>query len=284
MLVSTLTACGPTITMPNVVGMRLDDAHRALEKLDVDEFEDVDVLGKEDTIFLDRNWVVVSQNPAAGTAKVDTGTKVELSVGNQDDKEVLDRIPSDSPFALEQSEKAAEREKDAAEKEKLAQEEAKQKAKDARAAKKKLRHDAQAYAKKIDRVLGESVPGLVNLYVGNADKVHASGGGPVVAAQNAIAARDAFDRLLSSFNTKEIGPPDSLDSIKQLDGVADRMRDAMAGFAEASRHLITAIDTGAPSAFANELSARERAIQEWNRAMRDIYGAADRKPTLIPAE
>lgn len=81
--------------------MRLDDAHRAFEALDVDGFDDVDVIGEEDSIFLDANWVVVRQDPAAGTKEEDTGATIKLEVGNEDDSEVLEMIPADSPFALE---------------------------------------------------------------------------------------------------------------------------------------------------------------------------------------
>lgn len=101
LVVGFATACGPTVTAPDVVGMRLDDAHRAFEKLGVDEFEDVDVIGDENTIFLDSNWVVVKQDPAAGTKEVDTGTTIKLQVGNEDDDEVLEMIPADSDFAIE---------------------------------------------------------------------------------------------------------------------------------------------------------------------------------------
>ena len=101
LVVGFASACGPTVTAPNVVGMRLDDAHRAFEALGVDEFEDVDVIGDENTIFLDSNWVVVKQDPAAGTKEVDTGTTIKLQVGNEDDDEVLELIPADSDFAIE---------------------------------------------------------------------------------------------------------------------------------------------------------------------------------------
>lgn len=101
LVLTMLTGCGPTITAPDVVGMRLDAAHRAFEALGVENFEDTDIIGGEDAIFLDANWVVVEQSPPAGTAGVDTDTTIELGVGNEDDPEVLDVIPADSPFAIE---------------------------------------------------------------------------------------------------------------------------------------------------------------------------------------
>ena len=109
LLAPLLTACGDTVRVPDVVGMRLDAAHRKFEALQVTQFEDKDVLGEEDTIFRDANWVVVKQSPAAGTPKMDTDTTIKLSVGNEDDAEVLDLIPKDSAFAVEVAEKQAKK-------------------------------------------------------------------------------------------------------------------------------------------------------------------------------
>lgn len=122
-----LTACGPTVTTPDLVGMRLDDAHNKLKDLDVENFDDKDVIGEEDAIFRDANWIVVRQEPAAGSKDVDAGTTIKLFVGNQDDDEVLKMIPGDSAFAREvakdKAAKADKAAKEAAEKE-AAQEEA----------------------------------------------------------------------------------------------------------------------------------------------------------------
>lgn len=282
-----LAACGSTVTMPDVVGMRLDDAHRALEKMGVENFEDVDVIGEEDSIFRDANWVVVQQDPPAGTAEVDTGTTIELSVGNEDEeKEVLAAIPPDSPFAREFAAQAAEEEEDqeaqAKKDEQEAEREEAEAAREAEAAAEERKDDVAAYVESIDDTFGSQLRQLVKLYVSNADRVQAEGGGPVVAAQNAIAARDAFDQILTIFNTKDVSPPDSLDEVDALSDVDDRMRNAVAGFVVASEHLIDAIDTQAPSAFAEELNARQLAISDWNQAMRDIYGTAKRRPKLIP--
>lgn len=214
--VLTLTACGPTVTMPNVVGMRLDEAHQMLEDLGFENFEDADVIGAKETIFRDRNWVVVSQDPAVGATEVDTGTKPKLSVGNQDDKSVLKRISADSPFAIEAAKKAADQ------KEKKKEDAAERKSAKAAAAKKASK-DARSYATKIDQSFGRTVPDLVKLYVENADAVQAAGGGSVVAAQNAIAARDAFDKLLSSLGALDVDAPSSLENVKGLGDVKSRL-------------------------------------------------------------
>lgn len=65
----------------------------------------MDVIGAKDVILLDSNWVVVKQEPVAGTTNMDTDTVVKLQVGNEDDKKVLDLIPAKSPFALEMRKK-----------------------------------------------------------------------------------------------------------------------------------------------------------------------------------
>lgn len=284
----TLTGCGPTVTMPDVVGMRLDAAHRTLEKLGVENFEDTDVIGEKDSIWRDANWVVVEQDPSAGTREVDTDTKIKLSVGHEDDEEVLDRIPADSDFALEQAEANREAVAKAAEEERKrkgrAAKEKKEAAEKAAAAAEQRLKDARSYARQIDKAFAQPVQGVMRLYVANAEKVHAAGGGPVVAAQNAISARDFFDTALSGLNAHDVSPPDSLDDVEQLNDVVDRMRYALAGMVVASEALIDAMDTGAPSAFAHELSAREDAARQWNQAMRDIYGTAGMKPLLVPAK
>jgi hypothetical protein len=279
-VVFTVTGCGSTVTMPDVVGMRLDAAHRELEALGIEEFQDTDVIGEKDSIWLDANWVVVEQDPPAGSPEVDTDTEVKLSVGNEDEGEVLDLIPPDSAFALEHAESEERAAEDEREDEERAAEEEKEAAKKEAAAAEQRAKDARSYAKKIDKAFARPVQGVMRLYVENAEKVHAAGGGPVVAAQNAIAARDFFDTALSQLNAHEVSPPDSLDNVERLNDVAERMREALAGMIVASEALIDAIDTGAPSAFARELSAREDAVREWNQAMRDIFRTAEMKPRL----
>jgi hypothetical protein len=278
-----VTACGPTVAMPDVVGMRLDAAHNELEELGIENFEDIDVIGEEDSIWRDANWVVVEQDPPAGTRDVDTDTKIKLSVGNEDDEEVLTRIPADSPFALEQAKGEREAAEKAAQEAEARDERAAEEAAAAADQAEQRANDAHSYAEDIDTAFAEPVQRVMSLYVENAEAVHAAGGGSVVAARNAISARDFFDTALSGLNTRDVSPPDSLDDAEQLDDVVDRMRNALAGMVVASEALIDAIDTGVPSAFARERSARADGIHEWNQAMRDIFGAAGMEPRLIQA-
>lgn len=276
--------CGPTITMPDVVGMRLDDAHRTLEALEVTEFEDSDVVGEKDMIWLDGNWVVVAQEPAAGTPDVDTGTTITLSVGNEDEvKEVLKLIPDDSAFAREvaaqRSEDAAEAKRERDEAAAEAREEAEQKAEEEAAERVERRADAREYATKIDKALAHNTRGVMRLYNKNAAMVRENGGGNAVAAGNALGAQEYFDQSIILLTSLDVAAPDSLD----LPDVDDQMRDAMASMSLACDSLLDAIDTGAPSAFAREDRLRADAVESWNGAMRAVYGAADRRPVLIPA-
>lgn len=276
------TGCGPTVTMPNVVGMRLDDAHRALEALDVDNFDDTDAIGEEDLIFKDSNWVVVRQDPPAGTTDVDTGTTIYLSVGNEDDLDaVLGLIPADSDFAKEvaadETEEAEEEQREAEEQAAEDEQERQDEADEQAEAEEQRRSDAKDYASRIDEAIAQNVRGVFNLYLENASMVRESGGGPEVAASNAIAAQDFFDQAVTSMITLDVAPPDSLG----IDGVEDDLIEAMALMSQACDELLVAIDTGAPSAFAREARLRGEAVDLWNAAVRLIYGTADRRPVLL---
>lgn len=274
-LVTLTVGCGPTFTVPNVVGMRLDAAHRVFEKMDVTKFSDQDVVGDEDSIWRDANWVVVKQEPAAGTADVDKDQTITLLVGNEDDDEVLDMIPPDSEFAVEVAEdRAAEAEEEAADE---AEDQKEAQAEEAERAA-EMRADAKEYARKIDTALARNVQGVMRLYVANAAAVRRQDGGSVVAAENALAAQNFFDQTVTSLSTRDVSAPDSLD----LDSADDDMLDAMLTMSRACEELLVAIDTGAPSAFAREWRLREEAVSRWNAAMRNIYRAAGRQPVVIP--
>jgi hypothetical protein len=123
-----LVACGPSITAPDVVGTRLDSAHRAFEKLDVDQFEDVDVVGDNRTAFRDHNWVVLKQVPPAGTKDVDAGETIRLEIGAVDDKGIADRVPEESSVGIEFAEARAEQAREDAEEREQAEKEASEKA------------------------------------------------------------------------------------------------------------------------------------------------------------
>ena len=57
----------PTTTAPNVVGMRLDAAHRKMADVDLLTYADGDVIGPGRAVINDHNWVVLTQSPATST-------------------------------------------------------------------------------------------------------------------------------------------------------------------------------------------------------------------------
>lgn len=79
-----LTACGKTVTVPDVVGMRLDKAHQKMQEVGIENFDDQDITGKGRDAFRDHNWVVIEQSPKANAKDVDAGTKVKLMVEKAD--------------------------------------------------------------------------------------------------------------------------------------------------------------------------------------------------------
>jgi hypothetical protein len=67
-----------------------------------------------------------------------------------------------------------------------------------------------------------------------------------------------------------------------LGGVNTDMSLAMTTMASACQELLVAIDTGAPSAFAQERRYRDQGRDLWAKTMRRIYAAADQKAILPP--
>lgn len=78
-MILTLSGCGQDAPVPDVVGMQLDKAHQALAAADFEDFEDEDFF-EDRSILLDANWVVLEQDPTAGTS-TGTGTTITLRAG-----------------------------------------------------------------------------------------------------------------------------------------------------------------------------------------------------------
>ena len=94
--VAVLAGCGgPTLSTPNVVGLRLDKAHQAFEALGIKEFDDKDAFEDRNAV-VDSNWAVLGQDPAAGTA-LDTGTKITLTIGRIGEDRTTARLTEGSP-------------------------------------------------------------------------------------------------------------------------------------------------------------------------------------------
>ena len=63
--------------VPNVVGMNHQLAQDTMQAAGYYYLTEVDATGKGRLLIIDRDWVVVSQQPAGGT-KADPGTKIVL--------------------------------------------------------------------------------------------------------------------------------------------------------------------------------------------------------------
>lgn len=260
-----LAACGKTVTIPDVVGMRLDKAHQKMQDVGIENFDDEDITGKGRDAFRDHNWVVVEQSPEANAKDVDAGTKVKLRVEKVDAKGVLDLIPKGSPVA---NDLLADAKKEAAEKRKKAEEQAAEKAEKA----KKSLSAGEEFLKEIDPT-AKKFAKVVKLYDVNAGAV-LHGNVSATAAGNALAARDFFGLVRDqSFALK--APPGS-----GLGDVPEAMANAAADYADACDALIRVIDTGAPSAVAEAQRLRDRGYKLWVSAMKLAYKSVDRKPVL----
>lgn len=90
-----VSACSPVespeLTVPDLAGTRLNEAKEQLEDLDLEE-ESFDAVQTR-SIWRSRNWIVVSQDPAAG-APIEEGATVRLGFRHQDDR--AEAAPPDS--------------------------------------------------------------------------------------------------------------------------------------------------------------------------------------------
>ncbi|WP_204358251.1 PASTA domain-containing protein [Streptosporangium sp. 'caverna'] len=64
-------------TLPNVVGLNLQDGQNAMQTAGFSLLDDKDATGQNRFQILDRNWVITEQDPAAGQ-EASTDTKVTL--------------------------------------------------------------------------------------------------------------------------------------------------------------------------------------------------------------
>ena len=91
-----MTGCATTtVTLPDLVGLPLDEAHRDLEALGFEKFDDRDAF-EDRTIMLDANWVVIESTPDVG-ATVAIDETVTFSVGKRDEARAIELLPEDFP-------------------------------------------------------------------------------------------------------------------------------------------------------------------------------------------
>lgn len=97
---STTTESSSGITVPNVVGMRGDEAHATLEALGKVDISFKDEAGKKMVLDV-TNWTVTSQTPEAG-ATLSKDAKVTLFVHHDtDDAKPTDNPTTDAPSTTE---------------------------------------------------------------------------------------------------------------------------------------------------------------------------------------
>ena len=278
LVVVLLTGCGPTATVPDVVGMRLDAAHRKLEALGIEKFDDHDII-EDRGIWLDRDWVVLKQSPAGGSREVDTDTTIDLAVGKVSDSEIAQMLPANAPVRVELRQQAAaaaaEQRQEEADARKRAKEQAAADAAQHRKEAAERRGEARRFAQHVDS-LARGFAKVLALYDINARHVRRYGGS-VTAANNALAAQEFFST--ASTNAALLQPPDSLD----LGHVNTDLSMAAAQLQIACGELLDAIDSGAPSSFAKAERDRDQGRDQWAAAIRKIYQAAHRDPILPPA-
>lgn len=96
LLMPVLVGCGSDpVEVPDVVGMRLDDAKDALTAAGFEETSAEDVVGNSSP-FRTSTWAVLEQEPAAGQ-RVDLDTKIRLGSGPLDKAATKEGLPADSP-------------------------------------------------------------------------------------------------------------------------------------------------------------------------------------------
>lgn len=274
--VALLAGCGPTATAPNVVGLALDKAHQRFEALDIKEFDDRDAFGDR-TAMQDSNWVVLGQDPAAGTT-VDLDTKIKLTIGKIGEDNTTARLPQGSPvlekIRAEAAAQVADAERAAA-------------AQKANAEEQQRREDEARKADAVKRVT--SATNYVNLVdptvrAGNATLTNIKRLAVLVRSGEApddgrlVAVGLSTDQLSSLTSLlKEPGPDDDA----RLDDQVDALVASIERFRQASLTLLTADGSAKASSLQRFDEVYAEAKKAWNEGLRRLYGPTSIKPPLL---
>jgi hypothetical protein len=259
------TGCGADpVDLPDLVGQPLDEAHRELEAMGFEEFEDVDAFDDR-SIFMDANWVVVATSPAAGEP-VTPDDVVTFEVGKRDERRAIDGIPADSPVAQEYAaEQARVAEQEAAEAARRAAEEAEE-----RQASIEL---VTGYVNELDPLirLGNSV--VVNLdETAEGIRSQAYGATQSIVVMSAIQAVDTFQAQLADRE-----PPAG----SRRAGTHEAMVDASQRFLDGARTLLSAEGATRQSSLARYGEVRTEAGAAWNEALAALYRNSGVTPPLL---
>jgi len=131
----------------------------------------------------------------------------------------------------------------------------------------------ESFAGKVD-VMAKSFADVAKLYDKNANHVFREGGGPPVAAKNALSARDFFSTVRDQ-SLALVAPSGS-----GLQNAPAEMAQAAADYSDACDALLIVIDTGAPSAIATAQRARDSGHARWVKVMKRVYKSVGKKPIL----
>jgi hypothetical protein len=260
------SGCGAEqVALPDLVGMPLDEAHRALEKLGFEEFDDSDAFDDR-AIMLDANWVVLESHPAAGeTAGLDE--TVAFQVGKRDERRAVERLPADSPVAQEFAAQEAKQQQDRAV----------QEAKAAEAAAQADQAHAELLTGYIDDIdpmlrLATNVFGEIDA-TSDGVRRRTYGGGQAAVVNKAVDAADmARDRvagLVPPTGSRRAG------THKELAAAAQR-------WADAAQTLLSADGVGRDSSLARYTQVRTEAHDAWNTALTALYAGTAVAPPLLP--
>jgi PASTA domain len=252
------------VTLPDLVGLPLDEAHRALEKMGFEEFEDRDAF-EDRSIMLDANWVVIEFSPGAGES-VEIGETITFEVGKRDEARAIEALPEDSPVAQEY---AAQRSEERARKEAAEAEQAADRA----AAQAASRELLTGYINEIDPLLRLGTSLFAELDA-TAEGVRSSAYGDTESAVvlSAINAAEAFRDQVSSHE-----PPVGS---KRAGAHADMVA-AVQRVVDAARTLFSADGPGRESSLARYTQVRAEAGESWNRALTALYRDTDVPPPLV---
>jgi sugar phosphate isomerase/epimerase len=261
-----LTAgCGAeAVDLPDLVGLPLDEAHRELEAMGFEEFEDLDAF-EDRPIVLDSNWVVVASSPAAGEP-VSPDDVVTFEVGQRDEQQAIDVIPAGSPvareFAAEQARVAEERADEAAR-------EAAKEAEDRQASVELL----IGYVNELDPLirLGNSV--VLELdSTAQGIRTQAYGADQALVVLSAVQAVETFHAHLSDRE-----PPAG----SRRAGTHDAMVDTTQRFLDGARTLASAEGASRESSLARYAEVRAQAGAAWNEALVALYRDTGVTPPLL---
>ncbi|WP_162257482.1 PASTA domain-containing protein [Phycicoccus sp. Soil802] len=260
---------GEPVPVPNVVGIRLDDAHNALAAKGFEDFEDLDMFDDR-AILIDSNWVVLQQDPNPNQ-ETDRGGTVSLRVGKIGEARTRRALPSGSPVLAEilAKEKAAadERARRAVADAKRA---ADQKSADAakQAARAKARTAAAAkYVNSIDPALRLGLTNHRELarLRGQVQNRQVTG---EMLTDNVAAATTALKLLSTILESSKPSEEANLGQEHQ------RLESAVDAFGQAAMTLLSADGPDADAALKRFDVVYAAARGDWNAALRSTYAVA----------